>query len=129
MRWKEDADKQVHNQLLVETEEMINENQNLTNDLEFKQEKRTKQVDRANHQQVSKLERVRNMFLRKSMRRYYDKWVAGARVINGLDHGLAKMNKVEHSFRLRANFYKWRSQAKAATRKELIDRKCAWFEQ
>lgn len=69
------------------------------------------------------------MFIRKSLRRYYDKWLAGARVINGLDHGLAKMNKIEHTYRLRANFYKWRAQAKAETRRALIEKKCAWFEQ
>jgi hypothetical protein len=127
MRWKADADKKVYNGLLKVNEDCMNENQNLTNDLNNKKEARDKQITRAQEQQYAKLVRIRNMISRKSLRRAYDKWIKGAELRNGLERACDKMNKVEHTHKLRMAFYKYRAQAAAAKRAEYIERKCQSF--
>ena len=78
MKWKEGHDKNVHMEMMVMTEDVMNENQNLSNELSVKKAVAEKQAVRSGRMQCSKLERVRNMFNRKSLRAYYDKWVKGA---------------------------------------------------
>ena len=56
--------------------------------------------------QVSKLERVRNMFNRKSLKNYFDKWVGGALKIQNIDVSMEKLKKTERKHRLRNNFNK-----------------------
>ena len=46
---------------------------------------------------------------------------------NGLERACEKMNKVEHTHKLRLAFYKYRSQAAAAKRAAYIDAKCRSF--
>jgi hypothetical protein len=58
---------------------------------------------------MSKLERIRNMINRKQLRKAYDSWIKGAELRNGLDKACEKMNKVEHTHKLRLAFYKYRS--------------------
>ncbi len=65
MKWKEGADKGVHMEMMVMTEDIMNENQNLSNDLSKKKAVRKQQAVRSGRMQTSKLERVRNMFNRK----------------------------------------------------------------
>ena len=100
-------------EMMVMTEDVMNENQNLTNELSKKKEVAEKQAVRSGRMQVSKLERVRNMFNRKSLRNYFDKWVGGALKIQGLDQAMEKLKKTERKHRLRNNFHKLRAQAKA----------------
>ena len=109
MKWKEGADKGVHMEMMVMTEDVMNENQNLTNELAKKTEIREKQVDRSGKMQISKLERVRNMFNRKSLRNYYDKWVSGALKIQNLDQAMEKFKKIENKHRLRFWLNKFRT--------------------
>ena len=128
MKWKEGADKGVHMEMMVMTEDVMNENQNLTNELAKKTEIREKQVDRSGKMQISKLERVRNMFNRKSLRNYYDKWVSGALKIQNLDQAMEKFKKIENKHRLRFWLNKFRTQAKAVQRGEHIESRCDWIE-
>ena len=67
------------------------------------------------------------MISRKSLRRAYDKWIKGAEMRNGLERACDKMNKVEHTHKLRMAFYKYRAQAAAAKRAEYIESKCQSF--
>jgi hypothetical protein len=78
MRWKESTDKKIHIDLLKVTEDHMNENQNLVNELTIKKTIQREQQDRASRQQITKLERIRNMFNRKMLRRCYYRWVGGA---------------------------------------------------
>lgn len=128
MRMKEGADKTVHMEMMVMTEDIMNENQNLSNELSKKKEVREKQVVRSGRMQISKLERVRNLFNRKSMRAYYERWVAGALYRQALDQAMVKLNKTEKKHRTRVNFAKFRAQAKAARRGEHIQARCDWLD-
>ena len=128
MKWKEGADKGIHMEMMVMTEDVMNENQNLTNELSKKKEVAEKQAVRSGRMQVSKLERVRNMFNRKSLRNYFDKWVGGALKIQGLDQAMEKLKKTERKHRLRNNFHKLRAQAKATRRGVHIQARCDWFD-
>lgn len=47
MAWKEGADKGVHMEMMVMTEDVMNENQNLSNELSVKKEIRENQVVRS----------------------------------------------------------------------------------
>ena len=116
MKWKEGADKGVHMEMMVMTEDVMNENQNLSNELSSKKVIAEKQAVRSGRMQVSKLERVRNMFNRKSLRSYYDKWKAGALKIQSLDSAMVLLNKTEHKHRMRFWFAKFRTQAKSTRR-------------
>ena len=91
------------------TEDVMNENQNLSNELSVKKAVAEKQAVRSGRMQVSKLERVRNMFNRKSLRAYYDKWVKGALKVQSLDSAMTILNKTEHKHRMRYWFAKWRT--------------------
>ena len=101
MKWKEGADKGVHMEMMVMTEDVMNENQNLSNDLNKKREVRAKQAVRSGRMQISKLERVRNLFNRKAMRRYFEKWVGGALKVQSIDQGMTILKKTEKKHRLR----------------------------
>ena len=46
MRWKESTDKKIHLDLLKVTEDHINENQNLINELNAKREIQKRQIER-----------------------------------------------------------------------------------
>ena len=109
MKWKEGHDKNVHMEMMVMTEDVMNENQNLSNELSVKKAIAEKQAVRSGRMQVSKLERVRNMFNRKSLRAYYDKWVKGALKVQSLDSAMTILNKTEHKHRMRYWFAKWRT--------------------
>ena len=89
MKWKEGADKGIHMEMMVMTEDVMNENQNLSNELSKKKAIVEQQAVRSGRMQVSKLERVRNMFNRKSLRNYFDKWKNGAMKVQGLDQALS----------------------------------------
>lgn len=128
MKWKEGADKGVHMEMMVMTEDVMNENQNLSNDLSKKKEIREKQAVRSGRMQVSKLERVRNLFNRKSLRNYYDKWVYGALRIQSLDQAMNILKKTEHKRRLRIWLAKFRTQTKAARRETHINNRCDWLD-
>ena len=128
MRWKEGADKGVHMEMMVMTEDVMNENQNLSNELNKKKEIREKQAVRSGRMQISKLERVRNLFNRKSLRVYYDKWVYGALRIQSLDQAMNILKKTEHKRRLRIWLAKFRTQAKAVRRENHINNRCDWFD-
>lgn len=78
--------------------------------------------------QINKLERVRNMFNRKSLRNYYDKWVSGAVKIQNLDQAMEKFKKIENKHRLRFWLYKFRTQAKAVQRGEHVQSRCDWID-
>jgi len=109
MKWKEGADKGIHMEMMVMTEDVMNENQNLNNELSAKKVIAEKQAVRSGRMQTSKLERVRNMFNRKSLRNYYDKWVTGALKIQNLDSAMVILNKTEKKHRLRHWFAKLRT--------------------
>lgn len=128
MKWKEGADKTVHMEMMVMTEDVMNENQNLSNELSSKKVIAEKQAVRSGRMQVSKLERVRNMFNRKSLRNYFDKWVGGALKIQNLDVCLEKLKKTERKHRLRNNFNKLKVQAKNTRRGNQINKRCDWFD-
>ena len=83
---------------------------------------------RSGRMQVSKLERVRNMFNRKSLRNYFDKWKDGALKIQNLDEAMEKLKKTEHKHRMRHWFNKLRTQAKATRRGQHITARCDWFD-
>ena len=78
--------------------------------------------------QVSKLERVRNMFNRKSLRQYYNKWVEGALKIQNLDQGMTILKKTEKKHRLRYWLHKLRAQTKADRREQHINSRCDWLD-
>ena len=114
--------------MMVMTEDVMNENQNLSNELSSKKVIAEKQAVRSGRMQVSKLERVRNMFNRKSLRNYYEKWKAGALKIQSLDSGMELLKKTEHKHRMRFWFAKLRTQAKATRRGEHINGRCDWID-
>ena len=116
MKWKEGADKGVHMEMMVMTEDVMNENQNLSNELSKKKVIREKQAVKSGRMQVSKLERVRNMFNRKSMKAYFQKWVGGALKIQSLDSGKENLKKTERNLRLRYWLHKFKTQAKRVKR-------------
>lgn len=126
MKWKEGADKGVHMEMMVMTEDIMNDNQNLSNELSQKKATREKQAVRSGRMQISKLERVRNMFNRKSLRSYYDKWVKGALKVQSLDQAMTILNKTEKKHRLRYWLAKFRSQAKATRREQHIEGRSDW---
>lgn len=128
MKWKEGADKGVHLDMLVMTEDVMNENQNLTNELSKKSAQRENQVVRSGRMQTSKLERVRNMFNRKSLRNYFDKWVGGALKIQSIDQGMTILKKTEKKHRLRNWLYRWRDQGKAVRRGQHVSARCDWLD-
>lgn len=109
MRWKESTDKKIHVDLLKVTEDHINENQNLINDLNHKRQIQAEQKERAERQQIAKLERLRNMFNRKILRRCYYRWVGGAERLNALERGVNLTAKTVHRHRTRNNFIKFRN--------------------
>ena len=113
MQWKNGADKSVHMEMMVMTEDVMNENQNLSNELSQKKEIREKQIVRSGRMQTSKLERVRNMFNRKNLRASFDKWVYGALRIQSIDQGMTILKKTEKKHRLRYWLNKFRTQSKA----------------
>jgi len=49
------------------------------------------------------------MIVRKSLRRYYNKWVRGAEMLNGLERAVNITKKVELRHRARFGFKKWLS--------------------
>mgnify|MGYP001626693579 CR=1 FL=1 len=128
MKWKEGADKGVHMEMMVMTEDIMNDNQNLSNDLSKKKAVRKQQAVRSGRMQTSKLERVRNMFNRKQLRSYYDKWVKNALKIQDLDKGMTLLKKTEKKHRLRFWLHKFRTQSKAAKRENHINTRCDWFD-
>lgn len=107
----------------------MNDNQNLTNDLQKKNAVRDEQRRRAAEQQISKLERIRNMINRKSLRHAYDKWITGAEMRNGLERACEKISHVEHKHKLRNNFIKFRVMAAAKKRQLYVIKKSDWFAQ
>ena len=74
-----------------------------------------------------KLERIRNMFVRKDLRAYFDKWKDGALRIQGLDDAATKLNKTEHKRRMRIWFHRFRTSTKAKKREENISARCDWL--
>ena len=109
MKWKEGADKGIHMEMMVMTEDVMNENQNLSNELSKKKAIVEQQAVRSGRMQVSKLERVRNMFNRKSLRNYFDKWKNGAMKVQGLDQAMELLKKTERKHRMRHWFNKLRT--------------------
>ena len=128
MQWKNGADKSVHMEMMVMTEDVMNENQNLSNELSHKKEIREKQVVRSGRMQTSKLERVRNMLNRKNLRACFDKWVYGALRIQSIDQGMTILKKTEKKHRLRYWLNKFRTQSKAVRRENHINSRCDWFD-
>ena len=126
MKWKEGKDKEIHMEMMTMTEDVMNCNQDLSNELSSKKEIRQKQAVRSGRMQISKLERVRNMFNRKSLKNYYKKWVDGALKVQSLDQGMTILKKTERKHRLRYWLYKFRSQAKATKRGQHIEDRCNW---
>jgi selenocysteine-specific translation elongation factor len=74
-KMKGKKDEIVHADMVFECENIMNDNQNLTNELQSKKAVREKQKVQHGRQRVNKLERVRNMWNRKSLREFYDRWV------------------------------------------------------
>lgn len=101
----------------------------MVNELNSKRDIQRDQQERASRQQITKLERIRNMFNRKMLRRCYYRWVDGASRLNALERGVNLTAKTVHRHRTRNNFIKFRNQCAAEKRKEFIDKKCEWFEQ
>ena len=128
MKWKEGADKGVHMEMMVMTEDVMNENQNLTNELSSKKAVVAKQAVRSGRMQTSKLERVRNMFNRKSLRNYFDKWVGGALKVQNLDSGMTILKKTEKKHRMRYWLNKFRTQAKQVRRGHHVQARCDWLD-
>lgn len=79
-----------------------------------------------NHRQL-KLERIRNMFNRKSLRHFYNKWVSSALKLQNLETGLGKGHKIMQRRRTRNNFNKWKKKAAEIKRNEFIEKKSDWF--
>ena len=75
---KEKADTQVHMTMMMETEDIMNSNQNLTNEISQKKKVKEKQAVQSGNMRKFKLERIRNMLARKDMRELFDKWKRGA---------------------------------------------------
>jgi hypothetical protein len=67
-KWKDCIDKQHVVQLVQFTEDVMNENQDLTNNLEKAKEKQTQLSDCSTRTQGLKLERIRNMLYRNLVR-------------------------------------------------------------
>ncbi len=128
MRWKESSDKMVHIDLLRVTEDHLNENQNLINELQDKKQIHTSQLERASLQQITKLQRIGNMLSRKMMKRCFVTWLQGALRLNELERGVNITAKTVYRHRLRNNFIKFRKQCADAKRKEFVEKKCDWFE-
>ena len=91
MRWKEFADRAVHQKLMEITREQLNENQNLLNDLNVKKVVVANQHARAARHRTGKLDHILNMLDRRDLKRCYYKWIEGAVKINNLDTALAKL--------------------------------------
>ena len=67
-KMKEGADKGVHMEMMEMTEDCMNDNQNLSNELSKKKKVREKQAVQSGNMRKFKLERCRNMFVRKDLR-------------------------------------------------------------
>ena len=103
-KMKEGADKGVHMEMMEMTEDCMNDNQNLSNELSQKKKVREKQAVQSGNMRKFKLERIRNMFVRKDLRECFDKWKNGALKIQGLDDACTKLKKTEHKRRMRIWF-------------------------
>jgi hypothetical protein len=110
--------------MVFETENIMNENQNLTNEMNFKKDIVKKQAVQHGRQRDNKLERVRNMWNRKMMKGYFDKWGKNALKIQNLDEAVCKLKKTEHKRRLRIWYQKWIQQAKGVRRGANITDRC-----
>ena len=94
---------------MMETEDLMNSNQNLTNEISVKKKVKEKQAVQSGNMKKFKLERIRNMLARKDMRELFDKWKKGALQIQGLDEACAKLKKTEHKRRMRIWFARLRN--------------------
>lgn len=95
--------------MMMETEDLMNSNQNLTNEISVKKKVKEKQAVQSGNMKKFKLERIRNMLARKDMRELFDKWKKGALQIQGLDEACAKLKKTEHKRRMRIWFLRFRN--------------------
>jgi hypothetical protein len=126
-KMKEGADKTVHMEMMEMTEDCMNDNQNLTNEISSKKKIVEKQAVQSGNMRKFKLERIRNMFVRKDLRELFDKWKNGALQIQGMDMAATKLKKTEHKRRLRIWFAKLRTNTKAKKRGENITARCDWL--
>ena len=67
-KWKDSIDKKHVVELVSFTEDLMNENQDLTNTLEKAKERQTQLMDQTTRTQGLKLDRIRNMLNRNLMR-------------------------------------------------------------
>lgn len=70
-KWKEATDKKHLQVLAVQTEDLMNENQNLENTLQSQKKRQKAMAVRSSNRQTSKLQRVRNMTCRIMMKRRF----------------------------------------------------------
>jgi hypothetical protein len=126
-KWKEATDKKQLQALAVQTEDLVNENQNLENTLQAQKKRQKGTAVRSTNRQSSKLQRVQNMTSRILMRYRFKQWVAGTEYILGIQDGAVLGAKIMARRRLRNNFQKWLGQVKAGRRSEHIARKADWF--
>ena len=73
---------------------------------------------------MNKLDRVKNMWNRKALRDYFDRWVGKALTIQALDDAATKLKKTEHKRRMRIWFWRFHQQAKNVKRGVNITDRC-----
>jgi len=110
------------------SEELMNENQDLVNNLEQQKRKQEQLKDCSTRQQGTKLQRIRNMLNRNLLRRRFLIWANNANRIADLEDALFLSSKTMRRHKLRQGFQKFKKQVGEAKRVEYIDNKVDWFE-
>jgi len=127
-KWKAGADKKQMVQMVVETEELINENQNLTNTLEVTIEEKKQLADCTGRAQVNKLDRLKNMLDRNTCRARFHQWANVACFMADLENGLFLTSKTMKRRKMKNGFLKFRQQVKEHKRQKYVINKCLWMD-
>ena len=111
-KWREGSDRKRMVDLLRVTEDLMNENQELQNNLQTCHEEQERLANCKFRQQSLKIERLRNILNRNMLRRKLANWAENTWIITCLDDGLWKATKTLERRRLRNAFELYRSQVR-----------------
>ena len=126
-KWKESIDKKHIVEMTTFTEDLVNENQNLQNEVQSQQREKEKLADQSGRTQISKLERVRNMLNRNSVRKRFFQWLENSKFLMSLEDAVWKTSKTIRKRKLKNAFNKYKQKASEVKREEYVKTKVNWF--
>ena len=128
-KWREGSDRKHMVELLRNTDDLINENQELKNTLSACHQEEDRLAQAKFRQQSLKVERLRNILNRNTIRRHLSTWAENSWLIACLETACNKATKTISRRRLRNSFNRYKAKVAEIKREEYIEGKVVWFQQ